>query len=251
MKKIIVISLIMIFSSFSFIGAGEPDPIKLVREVEDRLNFTSDLSASIQLIQKDPEKSSSAFKLKYYRRDKDDKFVLLFQEPETEKGKGYLRLGDDLFMYLPSTREFVHKNRKESVGDTDAKADNFEMKKYEDLYNIEYIGEETVANRFECWVVKLTAKEKDVSYPIQKMYIRKDILVPVMQISYSWSETKMQTQYFISYEKIGNDKYINTKSKIIDNLEKGKSTLLMVSNVSTDEIPNSYFTKKFLEQNSN
>ena len=45
--------------------------------------------------------------------------------PDSEKGKGYLRQGDDLFLYLPTTREFVYRNRKDDIGSTDVRTDIF------------------------------------------------------------------------------------------------------------------------------
>lgn len=243
---IAVLFSILLFSTSNLIGE---DAKSIVKEMEQRINYDGDFTADLTLVQKDPEAADKILKAKYYRRDKDDKFVLIFTYPDSEKGKGYLRIGDNFWMYLPSTREFVHKSRKEKVGSTDAKGEVFEKKKIEELYNVKLLGSKKIS-KWDTFVIELKAKELDVSYPIQKMYIRKDIYTPVKVEAYSLSKTLMQTQYFIKYEKIGNNKYVATKMLIINNLEKGKQTLVQLTNISTKKIPDSYFTKAFLENQS-
>ena len=70
----------------------------------------------------------------YYRRDSDDSFLIVMTSPETEKGNGYLRVGDNFWMYRRNTRTFQHINRDESIGGSDAKADDFEKRKLTELY---------------------------------------------------------------------------------------------------------------------
>ena len=242
---LLIIFLLFVITS---ILSGE-DAQSIVRKMESRINYEGDFTADLTLLQKDPEAADKILKAKYYRRDREDKFVLIFTYPDSEKGKGYLRIGDNFWMYLPSTREFVHKSRKENVGSTDAKGEVFEKKKIEELYNIKLIGSKKIS-KWDTWEIRLDAKELDVSYPIQKMYIRKDIYTPVKVEAYSLSGTLMQTQYYIKYEKIGNDKYVATKILVINNLEKGKQTMVQLTNISTKKIPDSVFTKAFLENQS-
>ena len=40
-------------------------------------------------------------------------------------GRRLRRRGDDLYYYLPSTREFVYRNRKDNLGSTAARTDLF------------------------------------------------------------------------------------------------------------------------------
>lgn len=242
----ILFSIIFILLSVNIFSE---DGLSIAKKVEQRLNYDEDLKADITLIQKDPEASDKILKAVYYRRDKDDKFTLIFTYPDSEKGKGYLRIGNNFWMYLPATREFVHKSRKENVGSTDAKGDTFEKKKIEELYNVKLIGSKKIS-KWDTYVLQLEAKQLDVSYPIQKWYIRKDLYLPVKIENYSLSNTLMQTQYFIKYEEIKKNKYIFTKALFINNLEKGKQTLIQLENVSTKKIPDAVFTKAFLENQS-
>jgi hypothetical protein len=42
----------------------------------------------------------------YYERDADGAFLIVMTAPEVEKGNGYLRLGDNMWMYPPQYPEF-------------------------------------------------------------------------------------------------------------------------------------------------
>ena len=54
--------------------------------------------------------------------------------PQSEKGNGYLRTGNNFWMYRQNTRTFQHINRDESINGTDTKAGDFERKKTTELY---------------------------------------------------------------------------------------------------------------------
>ena len=84
-------------------------------------------------------------------------YTIIFQYPDSEKGKGYLRRGDDLYFYLPSTREFVYKNRKDNIGSTDARTDLFGRQKILAQYIASSAGTARVS-KWDCDVVRLDAK---------------------------------------------------------------------------------------------
>ncbi|MCX8058195.1 MAG: outer membrane lipoprotein-sorting protein [Spirochaetes bacterium] len=250
MKKVFLTTLlIIIFIFFTAQTQKKIDPVKVIRDIENKLNYDEDITTTLNIIQVDPNSSNKVYKLRWYRRDKEDKFVLIFIEPDSEKGKGYLRIKDDFYMYLPATREFVYKNRKENVGDTNAKAESFEKMKTEELYDISYLKDEKVA-KFDTYVILLKAKKLDVSYPIQKIYVDKESMLPVKREYFSQSEKLMQTDYYIKYEKLKGEKYIATKILIVDNIEEGKKTSIMIEDFSISKIPDYIFTKAFLENQS-
>ena len=129
-----------------------------------------------------------------------DTFALVFQFPESEKGKGYYRSKDDLFLYLPSTREFVYRNRKDDVGSTDVRTDLFGKSDVAAQYWVNSAGNAMVA-KWECDVVRLDAKQLDASFPVQKWYVRKSDGLPVKVENFSASETLLRTTYYVDSKK--------------------------------------------------
>jgi outer membrane lipoprotein-sorting protein len=228
----------------------DPRAVKIVEAYESKLNLRGlDLTSTFTLVQKQEGQADRVLQVKIYRRDAVDTFTLIFQYPDSEKGKGYYRSGDDLYLYLPSTREFVYRNRKDDVGSTDVRTDLFGQPKTLEQYWVSYLGAATVS-KWECDVVRLDGKALDVSFPVQKWFFRKSDGLPVKTENYSVSETLMRTFYYIDYASVAKDRYIFTKLLAVNHLENGQKTLLTNEQVSTGAIPNYTFSKAFLEEQS-
>ena len=174
-------------------------------------------------MQKQEGQTDRVLRVQIYRRDAADIFTIIFQYPDSEKGKGYYRSGDDLYLYLPSTREFVYRNRKDNVGSTDVRTDLFGQPKTLEQYWATYQGTATVS-KWECDVVRLDGKSLDVSFPVQKWYFRKSDGLPVKVENFSVSETLLRTFYYIDYAPVAGGKFLFTKLLAVNHLEKGQKT---------------------------
>ncbi|MEI6874498.1 MAG: outer membrane lipoprotein-sorting protein [Spirochaetota bacterium] len=247
-------ALLILLSATASLGAQakstDPKAAALVTAFEDKLNLEKmDVTSTFTLVQKKEGEADRVLRIHIYRRDAADTFTLIFEYPDSEKGKGYWRSKDDLFLYLPSTREFVYRNRKDDVGGSDVRADLFGKSTTLQQYWANLAGGAKVAN-WDCDVIRLDAKQLDVSYPVQKWYIRKTDGLPVKVDIYSAGETLLRTTYYVDYKKLGADKYINTKLLAVDALEKGQKTFLTNDAVTTDRIPDYVFSKAYLEEKS-
>mgnify|MGYP001589491007 FL=1 len=98
--------------------------------------------------------------------------------------------------------------------------------------------------------MRLDAKAPDVSYAVQKWYVRKSDGLPVKVENFSVSETLLATFFYIEYRELGKGKFAFTKLLAQDNLQKGQQTYITNENVSTSPIPDYTFTKAFLEEQS-
>lgn len=255
-KKLLFSFLLMLiftslFTAFGFQNKNDPKAEQIITKMESITNIeNTDVTATILFLQQKTGEPDKIYKARYYRRDKDNAFVIIFLEPDSEKGKGYLRLEDNLYMYMPSTREFIHKNRKENVGSTDAKAEDFEKKKTLDLYYVKMLPN-AVVNKSDCYVIELTAKQADVSYPIQKWYIRVSDYLTMKQEAFSLSGTLMQVSYYIKYIPIKGGKMFLTKFMTENKIESSRTWVTVdETSLSFEPIPDYVFTKAFLEQQS-
>jgi hypothetical protein len=231
-------------------AANESAAVALVKGFEEKLNLQGmDITNTFTLVQKKTGEADRVLQIKVYRRDAADTFSMVFQFPESEKGKGYYRNRDDLFLYLPSTREFVYRNRKDDVGSTDVRTDTFGKSDLAAQYWITGAGTAKVA-KWDTDVVRLDAKQLDVSFPVQKWFIRKTDGLPVKVENFSASETLLRTTYYVDYQKVGTDKFIFTKLLATDALEKGRQTFITIEGTATAKIPDYVFSKAFLEEQS-
>jgi outer membrane lipoprotein-sorting protein len=231
-------------------GKQDPKAAALVTAFERKLNLEGlDVTNTFTLVQKKEGEADRVLRIKIYRRDSSESFTLAFEYPDSEKGKGYWRSGDDLYLYLPGTREFVYRNRKDDVGSTDVRTDLFGSTDTLSQYWASYAGTATVS-KWETDVVRLDARQLDVSFPIQRWYVRKTDGLPVKVENYSASGTLLRTTYYVDYQKLAGDKYIFTKLLATNELEKGQKTFITNEGVTTAKIRDYVFSKAFLEEQS-
>jgi hypothetical protein len=229
---------------------NDPRAVKIVEGWESKLNTDGiDLTTTFTLVQKKDGEADRILRVKSFRRDAADAYTIVFQYPDSEKGKGYLRKGDDLYFYLPSTREFVYRNRKDNIGSTDARTDLFGRQKTLAQYFASYAGT-SVVSKWDCDVVRLDAKQPDVTYPVQKWHVRRSDGLPVKVENFSVSETLLATTYYIEYKDLGKGKWTFTKLLTVNNLEAGQKTYLTNDDVSIAPIPEYTFTKAYIEEKS-
>jgi hypothetical protein len=242
----------VLFTAAAVFSADRNDDkaVALVQGWEAKLNTDGiDLTTVFTLVQKKDGEADRVLRVKTFRRDSVAAYTIVFQYPDSEKGKGYLRKGDDLYFYLPSTREFVYRNRKDNIGSTDARTDLFGKQNILQQYYATTAGSATVS-KWECDVVRLEAKVADVSYPVQKWYVRRNDGLPVKVENFSVSETLLATFYYIEYRDLGKGKWLFTKLLAVNNLEKGQKTYLTNDDISTAAIADYTFTKAYIEEQS-
>lgn len=254
-------SAALLFAALMLFGAGaaagaqaakssDPKAVKIIQSLEAKQDLTGlDVTNLFTIVQRKEGESDRVLQIKIFRRDAADTFTLVFQFPDSEKGKGYYRSKDDLYLYLPTTREFVYRNRKDDVGSTDIRADLFGKPQTLQQYWVNLAGTATVS-KWETDVIRLDARQLDVSYPVQKWYVRKTDGLPVKQESYSASETLLRTTYYLDYKEVSAGKFIFTKLLAQDELQKGQKTFLTNEGISVAKIKDYTFSKAFLEEQS-
>jgi Outer membrane lipoprotein-sorting protein len=231
---------------------AESRVIPILQSIDYNYKIKTDAKAEVMLTQQKPDQGTKVINMTYFRRDSDDAFLIIMTAPENEKGNGYLRVGDNFWMYRINTRTFQHINRDESIGGTDAHSSDFETRKLTELYEPvldaggkELIREEMLGQvpvyRFE-----VKAKVDDVDYPKKVYWTRRDNNLAIKEESYSLSGTLMQTAYFLKFTVI-DGRYIPVKQIFIDEFEKGNKTVVDISDISTNKLENSIFTKAYLE----
>src|SRR3989339_1242700 len=134
LNKLITAALINILFASALFAESRIAPI--LNSIDEIYKIKTDARADVMLTQQKPEQGTKVIKMIYYRRDSDDSFIIVMSEPENEKGNGYLRVGDNFWMYRRNTRTFQHINRDENIGGTDARGDDFEDRKLTEMYGV-------------------------------------------------------------------------------------------------------------------
>lgn len=250
MKSIILIILIsIVLPQTSF---AEELVTTILKKMEERTKLGIDLSAKVIITEERVRQGIRESEYMYYRRDSDDSFILAALSPEREKGNGYLRVGDSMWMYRTNTRTFQHMSRNDRIGDSDISAETFEKRKLTELYRpvVDKDGNEIyteeLLGKIPVYKFEVEAIVNDVSYPKHTYWVRRDNFLELKKDSYSLSGTLMQTSYFLEYTNI-DEKYVPVKFIYIDQFEKGNKTLGKITAISLRPVDNNVFTKAYLE----
>jgi len=210
-------------------------------------NFVGgDFAAVMTMISEDPEEGVEKQVVQQFRRDDDDKFLMLIQEPAVKLGQGYLRVDDNLWFYDPESRQFTHTSMKERFSGSDARNSDFGMSSLTDDYTITDVREGTLGS-YQVYILELSATNNEVTYPRELMWVTRDLLLPLKVEAYSETDRLMRTSLYPSYARAG-DTYIATTMIFVDELIEGKKTQISLTDISVDPLPDSIFTKAYLER---
>ena len=251
MRKIVCILLAALFLGGHSVHAA-PTVTEIMKKMDYMMEQIGDISVKASIVQNKARQGIKNYAFLYFRRDVTDEFLIVALEPDTEKGNGYLRVGENFWMYRQNTRTFQHISRDESIMGTDAKGGDFEKRKLVDLYrplagsNGAEIIEEEMLGKKPVYKFTLLAKVNDVTYPKQVYWVQRDNFLMLKVQSYSLSGTLMQTAYYPKWTQI-DGKYIPIQHIYIDEFEKGNKSIVELSGISTLKLDPRIFTKAYLE----
>jgi outer membrane lipoprotein-sorting protein len=236
MNLLFALTLTMVFA----IPAFSLDGTAILKKVDANLQPES-FESYRKLINIEPSGSKREFLL-YTLKKGDDKIVSLFLSPASEKGRATLRLGDNMWLYIPNVGKPVRITSLQSVvGGVFNNADIMRLD-----YNVEYDVQNIVDEKTE-YVLDLKAKTAAVAYDKLKMWVDKKAVVPTKIECYAATGLLIKTLYFKEikpFEGVQRPSVIETDSP----LYKGYQSLLAYANVKKRVVADEVFTLEFLSK---
>jgi outer membrane lipoprotein-sorting protein len=226
--------------------------IAMLTRVDDRQRNNGDYKTICYVEQKEKNKTDRVFQLVVYRRDEDDKLMMLFLKPKSEAGKGYLRLDKNLFLYDPSTGKWDRRTERERIGGTDSRRSDFDESRLAEEYAPSYVAEEKLG-KFSVHHLKLVAKkDADVAYPLVEAWVDQKTgnLLKIQQ--FALSKKLMRTTYYPKWkrkysESKGAHVYYPKEIRIFDEVQKGNRTTVVLKSIDLNTLDKNMFTKAWLE----
>ncbi len=223
------------------------DGDEILRTVDELRNFVGgDFAAVMTMISEDPEEGVEKQVVQQFRRDDEDKFLMLIQEPAVKLGQGYLQVDDTLWFYDPESRQFTHTSTKERFSGSDARNSDFGRSSITDDYAVTDLREGTLGS-YQVYILELSATNNEVTYPRAVMWVTRDLFLPLKVEDYSETGRLMRTSLYPSYARAG-DTYIATTMIFVDELIEGKKTQISLTDISVEPLPDSIFTKAYVER---
>lgn len=250
MKKIVMTLVLAALALMPLAALTNSEAVAILEKIDKMSNFEgTDFAAQMSLVSEDPESGIEKTTVQQYRRDSEDMFLMLIQEPLVKKGQGYLMVEDNLWFYDPESRKFSHTSLKDQFNGSDANNSDFNASSVAEDYDVVSV-EETKLGKYEVYLMEIQAKNDEVTYPTQKLWVTRTSSLVLKTEDYSAGGRLMRSSFYPSYGKAG-DNVIPTKMIFVDELIEGKKTTITISDISTAAIPDSVFTKSYVERVNN
>jgi outer membrane lipoprotein-sorting protein len=229
---------------------------KLVEAIDERQRNGGDYKSRVYIRSKERSKDEAVvYEAVVYRRDKDDRFMILFLEPKSERGKGYLRIDRNLWIYDPSVGRWERRTERERIAGTDSRRGDFDESNLATEYSHRYEGRDKLG-KFHVHVVELKVKKGvDVAWPEVKVWVDVETGNVLKRQDFAASGKLMRTSYTPKWAKVdspskGKAVWVPKEMRIFDEVEKGNSTIILIKATDLSALPANIFTKAWLEAKS-
>jgi hypothetical protein len=170
-----------------------------------------------------------------------DKMVALFLDPPSEKGRATLRLGDNMWLYIPNVGKPLRITSLQSVvGGVFNNADILNLD-----YSVEYSVEKAVEEG-KTYSLELKAKSGAVAYDRLKMRVDRASLTPTEIECYAASGLLIKTLRFKDLKDFGGGLKRPATMETDSPLHQGYKSVMLYGSIKARSFPDEVFTLDYL-----
>lgn len=231
-----------VFAVFLFAGtAFALDGNEILRQVDANMQPQS-YEMYRKLINIEPDGKKKEFVL-YTVKSGQDKMVALFISPASEEGRATLRLGENMWLYIPNVGKPLRITSLQSViGGIFNNSDILRLD-----YSVEY--DVTAASEQEkTYQLDLKAKSLSVAYDHLKMTVDKESLLPLDIECYAVSGMLIKTLHYSKIQDFGNGMVRPSLLETDSPLHKGYRSVMLFAKVEKREFADEVFTLNYLSR---
>jgi len=234
-------NLALLFASVLLVSApafaGDNDDI--LRQVDSRLQHES-YEAYRKLINVEPDGSRKEFVL-YTLKKGRDKVAALFLSPASEKGRATLRLGENMWLYIPNVGKPLRITSLQSV--TGGVFNN------SDILRLDYAEEYDVAEvekKEDSYHLRLKAKNAGIAYDRLEMEVDRKALVPRSIKCFAASGMLIKTLTFKKMKDFGGGLARPSVVETTSPLQKGYRSVMVFAKIKSRKLRDEVFTLSHL-----
>lgn len=195
-----------------------------------------------KLINIEPDGSKKEFVL-YTVKKGDDKMVALFLSPASEKGRATLRLGDNMWLYIPNVGKPLRITSLQSV--VGGIFNNSDILRLD--YGVEY-NAERIADNGATYLLDLKAKTTAVAYDRLKMTVDVKSLLPTSIECYAVSGMLIKTLRYSKTQDFGDGLLRPSVLETDSPLHQGYRSVMIYAAIKKRELANEVFTLNYLSR---
>ena len=211
----------------------------ILRQVDRKLNPES-YEMYRKLVNIEPDGRKKEFVLFTVKKGRD-RMVALFLDPPSEKGRATLRLGDNMWLYIPNVGKPLRITSLQSVvGGVFNNADILNLD-----YSVEYAVEKAVEEP-KAYVLELKAKSGAVAYDRLKMRVDRASLTPTEIEAYAASGLLIKTLRFRDLKDFGGGLKRPATMETDSPLHKGYKSVMLYGSIKARTFSDEVFTLDYL-----
>jgi len=233
-------SLSMILMCLSLaVPAFALDGNEMLRKVDRNLNPES-FEMYRKLINIEPDGSKKEFVLYSVKKGKD-KIASVFLAPASEKGRSTLRIGENMWLYIPNVGKPIRITSLQSV--TGGVFNNSDIMRVD--YGAEYDCDK-VEEADKGHILYLTAKTKTVAYDRVKMWVDGKRPLPFKIECFASSGMLIKTLYFKNIKDFGGGIVRPAVIETDSPLYKGYRSVIIFAKVKKKDLPDEVFSLNYM-----
>lgn len=193
-----------------------------------------------KLINIEPDGTKKEFVL-YTIKKGSDRVASLFLSPASDKGRSTLRLGDNMWLFIPTVAKPLRIASIQSV--TGGVFNNSDILRLD--FSIEY-DTKKVKDDKDIYILNLEAKNDSVAYKFLEMTIDKKSMTPLKIDCYASKEILIKTILYSNIKDFGDGIVRPSVIETVSPLQKGYKSVMIFGKVSKREFKDEIFTLEFL-----
>ena len=193
-----------------------------------------------KLVNVEPDGNKKEFTLFSVKKGAD-KIAALFLAPASEKGRSTLRLGDNMWLYIPNVGKPIRITSLQSVvGGVFNNADILNLD-----YSAEYVVEKLDEGGQE-YLLFLKAKTREVAYDRLKIWVNKDKKLPTKIECLTEASMLIKTLYFKDHKDFGGGIVRPAVIETDSPLYKGYKSIMIFATINKRDFKDEVFTLTFM-----
>lgn len=235
MRTLIALALTLLFTFSAHALDGEA----LLRQVDRNLNPEA-YESYRKLINIEPDGRTKEYVLFSVKKG-TDKVAALFISPASEKGRSTLRLGDNMWLYIPGVGKPIRITSLQSV--VGGVFNN------SDILQLDYAAEysvETVEEAGDQYLLHLKAKTKTVAYDRIRLWADKKKLLPTRIECLTEADMLIKTIHFKEIKDFGGGIVRPSVIETDSPLYQGYRSVMIFAGIKERSLKDEVFTQTFM-----
>lgn len=236
MKKFLISIFLILISYFPVFALTPNEILTKVDEIRaPKDTFIFNLKVTVN---KADEKSEIELLVRVKEAKKS---LVVFKSPPDNKGRVLLMVENNMWIYIPGTRNPLRISPQQQLIGKISNADVARV-----VYSLDYCVE-SLENEGKMTKMLLRAKTKAAAYKNINLWIEKETFKPIKAEFFALSGKLLKTAYYKGYKEIlGKER--PTIVEIHDAIRESEIAIMEYSNIKIEDTPAAHFQKTFMER---